>query len=74
MTENRIEHRHSPVTENPFCKEKTCLEMNTNKLCVNSEKTSVKVVFCSHVSERIFYPSYKPPQNPLQSWRYQTTN
>ena len=59
------------------------LVLNTNKLCVGSEKTSVKVVFCELISECFFYPGhktpppsppriwappgYKPPQNPLQS-------
>ena len=37
------------------------LILNTNNFCVDSEKTSVKVVFCWRISERIFYPGYKPP-------------
>ena len=27
---------------------------NNNNFCVDSKKTSVKVVFCWHISERIF--------------------
>ena len=34
------------------------LILNTNKLCVDSEKTSVKVVFCWCISECSFYPGY----------------
>ena len=42
------------------------LILNTNKFCVDSEKTSVKAVFCWRISERIFYPGYKflPPLPP----------
>ena len=30
------------------------LILNTNTFCVDSEKTSVTVVFCSRISEHIF--------------------
>ena len=37
---------------------------NTNKFCMDSEKTGAKVVFCSRISERIFIGAgNKPPQN-----------
>ena len=35
------------------------LVFSTNKFCVDSDKTSVKVVFCWCISERILYPSYE---------------
>ena len=38
------------------------LIFNTNKFCVDSEKTSVKVAFCWRISERIFYPGYNLPR------------
>ena len=37
------------------------LVFSTNTFCVDSDKTSVKVVFCLCISERILnYPGYKP--------------
>ena len=41
--------------------------LNTNKFCVDIEKTSAKVVFCQHISPSYKPSGYKPPQNPLQS-------
>ena len=46
------------------------LILSTNTFCVDIEKTSVKVALSQRyyrISERIFYPGYKPPQNPLGS-------
>ena len=42
------------------------LILNTNKFFVDSEKTSVKVVFWKRIPERIFYPGNKPP-SPVMS-------
>ena len=44
------------------------LILDTNNFCVDSEKTSVKVVFCWRISERIFIPVISPSDKiPLKT-------